>query len=149
MHQIIVIGTEPPCPRCALLTSVFKELIARFNLDASVKHINYSDTAAVEFAADMGLITGTAKDVAVSLGIKLDLRRVKNLIEHAIQDQQCEFNEFNDCKWSRELDEFLKPFEQKAWQKGILMTPVVIINGQLKHNGSVPAMKNIRSWLKV
>jgi len=34
-----------------------------------------------------------------------------------------------------------------ASELGILMTPVLIINGELKHNGSVPKLAQIEEWL--
>lgn len=148
MNQVIIIGTEPPCPRCALLTRVFKEMIARLGIDARVRHLSYTDAAAIKFAAGLGLTAGTAKDVAISMGTTLDLLRIKELIENAVPNPGCEFYEFNSYKWTRELDHFLKPFELKAKQGGILMTPVVIINGKLKYSASIPALKDIIKWLE-
>jgi len=45
------------------------------------------------------------------------------------------------------LDDYLRPFETKAKDAGILMTPVLIINGKMKHNGSVPGLDKIVDWL--
>jgi predicted DsbA family dithiol-disulfide isomerase len=148
VNQVIIIGTEPPCPRCGLLTQVFKEMVATLGLDARVEHISYSDTAAAEFAAGLGLTAGTAKDVALRMGAELNLQQVKDLVENAVSDPGCVYSEFNSYNWTRDLDQFLKPYELEARHVGILMTPVIIINGKLKHNGSVPAMQEITRWLE-
>jgi protein-disulfide isomerase len=45
------------------------------------------------------------------------------------------------------LDDYLRPYETKAKDAGILMTPVLIMNGKIKHNGSVPRLNKIVDWL--
>jgi len=45
------------------------------------------------------------------------------------------------------LDNWLRPFENQAKNVGILMTPVLIINGTIRYNGSVPDLGLIDSWL--
>lgn len=45
------------------------------------------------------------------------------------------------------LDNWLRDFENKAEEAGILMTPVLIINGEIKHQGSVAALSQIEEWL--
>jgi hypothetical protein len=41
----------------------------------------------------------------------------------------------------------LRLFENRAKEVDIMMTPVLIINGELKHQGSVPSLSRINEWL--
>lgn len=54
---------------------------------------------------------------------------------------------YNDCSWTYELDEVLRLVENRAKEVGVMMTPVLIINGELKHQGSVPSSCKINEWL--
>jgi len=49
--------------------------------------------------------------------------------------------------WSPEMDEALRPCQEKADSLGILMTPVLIVDGEVKHHGSVPPLEQLRPWL--
>lgn len=146
LSQIIVIGTHPPCPRCKLLTKVISDKVKELSIPASVKHLCYTDAEAMEFAGKFGLTTGTAKDVAKKSGLEIDSEKIKGIIANPLKNVG-EYKDYKDCNWSYELDEFLKPYQIKAKEAGILMTPVVIINGKLKHQGSVPPLNDIVNWL--
>lgn len=148
MHKIIIIGTEPPCPRCGLLTKVLKVKIDELSILAEIEHWNFTDTKSKLFAEDKGLIPGTAKDVAAKTGIEIDKTQLAKLIQNPGINPDNEFRKYNNFKWSPELDEFLLPLERKAESAGFLMTPTLIINGAIKHSGSVPAMEKITKWLQ-
>jgi uncharacterized protein (UPF0297 family) len=64
--------------------------------------------------------------------LKADEEKNWNLIEHKMQ----------------EIQEKLTPLTKKAEEKGYLMTPVLIINGQVKASGYVPKKEKIREWVK-
>jgi hypothetical protein len=147
MNNIIIIGTQPPCPRCKLLTTVVAGKVKEYHLDAKVNHLSYADIEAVEIARSFGLEPGTAKEVANKANQNLDQEKINEIIQDTSLSKNTEFKEINDCNWSMELDEFLKPYQQMASELGILMTPVLIINGELKHNGSVPKLAQIEEWL--
>ncbi|HOW10597.1 MAG TPA: thioredoxin family protein [Bacteroidales bacterium] len=147
MNEILIIGTEPPCPRCGLLLKVITEKVKEFKIDAVIKHLSYTDAEAKEFADSIGLKTGTAKDVARLINMEIDKSRLSELIHGQANSHSCEYSAYNDCNWSYELDEYLRPFEKRAKDVGILMTPILIINGELKHQGSVPRVKEIDEWL--
>jgi len=148
LNSIVIIGTRPPCPRCKLLTKVVTEKVKELKLEAGVRHLTYTDAEAKEYAGDKGLEMGTAKDVARRIGEEIDLARINEIIKNAPSGQDGGYRDYNDCNWSFELDEFLRPFEKKAKEAGILMTPVLIINGKLKHQGSVPEMTRLEGWLR-
>lgn len=147
MHTIIIIGVDPPCPRCKLLGNVIDAKVKEMKINANVKHWVYTDTEAKEFAQSIGLTTGTAKNVAISLNEVIDNTRLSAIINNKALAMNTEFGEYNNCNWSPDLDEFLRPFQLRAKESGILMTPVLIINGVVKHQGSVPALSKIIEWL--
>ena len=147
MDTIIIIGTNPPCPRCGIMSSVIKAKIKELNIKADVKHLSYSDTESQDFAKSIGLVAGTAKDVAKKINKAIDSDKLNHLIQNKTSKINCEFKDYNDCNWSYELDEYLRPYEIKAKEAGILMTPVLIINGEVKHQGSVPPLESIHQWI--
>ena len=50
--------------------------------------------------------------------------------------------------WSKELDSELMPYKDKAEEMGYLMTPVLVVNGQVKATGFVPDKEKIREWVE-
>lgn len=147
MHQIVIIGTDPPCPRCGLLFNAAAGKVQELNIPAEVVHWTYTDAEAGEFAGSMGLEAGTAKDVAKRINREIDKTELDKLLKEAQPDPGNPYSEYNDCGWSPELDEFLRLFEARAGEAGILMTPVLLINGELKHQGSVPELQQLEEWL--
>ncbi len=148
MNSIWIIGTHPPCPRCKLLTNVVRAKINELGIFADVKHIAYTDTLSVEYAKTQGLKPGTVKDVAKVINQEIDYNRLAELLKNNTSKDTCQFKDYNDCNWSHELDEFLRPYENVAKEVGVMMTPVLIINGEIKHQGSVPDLTQIEKWLK-
>ena len=49
--------------------------------------------------------------------------------------------------WTPALDAFLEPCRAAADRAGFLMTPILVLNGEVKHHGSVPTVEQIRDWL--
>jgi hypothetical protein len=49
--------------------------------------------------------------------------------------------------WTPELDALLDPCRRAADSVGFLMTPVLVVNGVVRHHGSVPTVALIREWL--
>jgi hypothetical protein len=50
--------------------------------------------------------------------------------------------------WTPELDDALRPCEDKALEAGIMMTPVLVMNGKPVHQGSVPDADQTRNWIE-
>ena len=144
-NQIVIIGTNPPCARCRLLTKVLSSKVEELQINAEVRHISYTDTEAVNFAKGLGLETGTASIVARRLQVEIDNSKLQNINYDSVYNS--EYDDYNFSNWSYELDEHLRPFQNRANEVGILMTPAVIINNELKHQGSVPRIDILVSWL--
>lgn len=152
MDRIIVIGTVPPCPRCQLLTEIVTVKSDVMGLDTEIRHISYTDQEAAVIAGHKGLTPGTAKDVARILGQNIDQKDMKKFTEIP----EPEFMEYlepglkpfiNLFREVHILDHWLRSFENQAEEVGILMTPVLVINGEIKHRGSVPDLQQIEVWL--
>jgi hypothetical protein len=147
MNSIIIIGVNPPCPRCKLLGNVIDAKVKELQIDAEVRHLSYTDQESKELAKSFGLESGTAKDVSKMIHLEIDSQKISNAKNNKTSHPDFEFELYNDCNWTFELDEVLRPFERQAVEVGIMMTPVLIINGVLKHQGSVPSLSKINEWL--
>ncbi len=145
-NKIVVIGTKPPCPRCKILDNIVQDKAGKMGLDFEFKHIVFNDSEAKEIGRQNGLVPGTAKHVAEKIGQEIDFEKISEIVEKENQISD-EYTPYNDCYWSFELDEALRFFEKKAKEVGIMMTPVLVINGAIKHQGSVPELKQIEQWL--
>ena len=147
MNSIIIVGVQPPCPRCKLLGNVIDAKVNELQIDAEVKHIAYTEPEAKELAQSFGLVAGTAKDVSRKIHLEIDSQRVSMAKYNKTIHPDFDFEPYNDSNWTFELDEALRPLELQAPNAGIMMTPVLIINGELKHQGSVPSLSKINEWL--
>ena len=144
-HHNTIIGTNPPCPRCKLLTDVITQKCIELRVDADIRHLTYTDEEAVEFAKDLGLEPGTAGLVAKKLGVEID--NTKKRTANFDSEFNSEYEDYNFSGWTYELDELLRPFELKAKEVGVLMTPTIVINNELKNQGSIPRLETLIHWL--
>lgn len=145
MDEIIVIGTVPQCPRCKLLGNMASALTRKLGLNATVRHLDYKSAEAEKIAGRVGLRPGTAKDVAKAIGKSIDTLRISELTGG--ETAAGEYAEYNDCGWTPGLDAYLRPMEDAAEEAGILMTPVLVVNGAVKHKGSVPSVSDVMEAL--
>jgi len=150
--EIVIIGTEPPCPRCDYLAHMAQDIVNLLGLSIDVRHIAYSTDESRRFAASLGLDPGTAKDVAAKAAVDVDWDRVHALIDEP--DQITTISPELACcptiatKWSPALDEVLRPCERIAQAAGIMMTPVLVLGGRLLHQGSVPERRQVYEWVQ-
>lgn len=148
--EIWIIGTDPPCPRCHHLNEMVHELTGELGLPIRIRHLGYTDEEAVAFAGRLGLEPGTAKDVARKGDIPMDWQRVYQLAN--VPSNGTEKNQEDVCcpsvaPWTPELDEILRPCQDKALDLGIMMTPVLVLSGRVRHQGSIPSREQVRNWL--
>jgi len=147
MNKIVIIGVEPPCPRCKLLGNIIDAKVEELNIEAEVSHLAYAHPEARRIANSFGLVSGTAKDVSEKIQISIDNEKISKAKSSKTIHPDYDFESYNDCNWTFELDEALRLFENRAKEVGIMMTPVLIINEELKHQGSVPSLSKINEWL--
>ncbi len=151
-EEIWIIGTDPPCPRCDYLNQMVVDIVNDLHLPVSVRHVGYTSNEAYQLAKVEGLVPGTAKDVAKILGITMGWPAIYKMIDKAGltesssgQPQCCTSAA---AKWTPELDEALRPCEVQALEAGIMMTPVLVINGEPVHQGCVPDAGQTRNWIE-
>ena len=146
--EVWIIGVDPPCPRCDLTRQRVERLTREPGLQVNLRHLVYSDPAAKEFAASIGKELGTAKHVADKAGLEMDWDRVSSVVKNPpSQPPDWEHNDGPAKRWSPEMDEALRPCEERADSVRMLMTPILIVEGEVKHHGSVPSLEQLRSWL--
>lgn len=150
--EILIIGTEPPCPRCDYLGKMVHELVAELDLSLKVRHVAFTDPEAVQLAESVGLTPGTAKHVAQRAGIEIVWEDVYRMIDNP-DSAPAEQTGAACCpavadKWTPELDLILRPCEEAAESAGIMMTPVLVVDGRIVHQGSVPSRAKTREWVE-
>ena len=145
--ELRLIGVQPPCPRCKLLGNIINAKVAELNIEAEVSHLAYTHPEARRIANSFGLVSGTAKDVSGKIQVPIDSEKIRLAKNSKTIHPDYDFRDYNNCNWTFEMDEALSLFENRAKEVGIVMTPVLIINGELKHQGSVPSLYKINEWL--
>jgi len=146
--EVWIIGVDPPCSRCDLARQRVERLAKEAKSPVHVRHLIYTDQEACEFGKSIGKELGTAKDVSQRAGVELDWEHIHTIYENPPSHPE-DFDIIDGPArlWSPELDKALRPCQEKAESVGLLMTPIVIVDGQVKHHGSVPSIDQLRSWL--
>lgn len=146
--EVWLIGVNPPCPRCDVIRQRIEYLTKENERSISFKKNAYSDQEACDFAASLGKVTGTAKDVEQKAGIQIDWNRFNEVrVNPSNPPEDAHIFEGPATQWSPELDEVLSLCQEKAETVGVLMTPILIIDGKVMHYGSVPSLENLKAWL--
>jgi protein-disulfide isomerase len=133
MIEVIVIGTDPPCLRCNMLVQRVYEVADEHRILVQVRRLPFHSLEAQALAEGWEREFATARDVARRGSVDVDWGRVTALMKQP---------------WSPALDDELRPCQELADKVRILMTPVLIVNGRLRHHGSVPDREPILAWLK-
>jgi hypothetical protein len=122
--KITVIGVVPPCPRCARIYDLAREVATELGIEAEMIKIAYDSGEAKSYGK-----VGTAHDIAEWAKMELDWSRIRDIVSEG---------------WSKELDDFLMPCKVKAEEEGWLMTPVLLIDGKVAFMGYVPNKADIK-----
>jgi len=146
--EVWVIGVDPPCPRCDLTRQRVERISEQLGMTINVRNLIYSDSDAREFAESTGKELGTAKHVAAKAGIDIDWDHVYAVVKDP-PSQPEDIDKIDGIArlWSPEMDEALRPCQVKAASVDIFMTPILVVNEEVKHHGSVPSLKKLRMWL--
>ena len=142
--NIVVIGTEPPCPRCDLLDVLVRQA-APHELAVDIQHCAFDSDFAQQLGKSLDRKIGTARHVADKAGILMNWDSVYTLIKQKTSPLDPDFRPAD--AWTQELDDILRPCQDIAEASGCLMTPVLVIDDKVVHHGSVPAIEQIISWL--
>ena len=142
--DVLVIGTEPPCPRCDLL-AVLVERAAPPGCQIKVRHCAFDAPEAQALGLKVRRKIGTAKHVAKEAGIPVDWDAVYGLIEQKKRSLGPEARPADT--WTPGLDKMLDSCRRAAESAGYVMTPILVVNGSIVHHGDVPGREQIAEWL--
>jgi hypothetical protein len=148
MHdiEVLVIGTDPPCPRCDLTAVRAHKAAEGLGLSVGITHCAFSSDEAGAVGRAAGRWLGTPGDVAKAAGITMDWDR-RDLLVRERRMAVGETARPADV-WTPALDAFLDPCREAADSVGYLMTPIVVVNGRVRHHGNVPDVALMRGWLR-
>jgi len=125
--EIIIIGVEPACPRCKKVHEMAEELSQKLG-GCSVRKITWDSEEAQKY----GKVT-TGHHIAEEYNVEVRWEEMKDLVSG---------------EWKPKLDELLMPLKRKADEVGILMTPVVIIDGKVAFMGYVPSEAELKEKIR-
>ncbi len=143
--EIVVIGTEPPCIRCHTTFKRAKEVAQQFSQDIVVKKAAIHTPEAEKYGkVEGGHVIGEAGKV------KPDFESMRKLLGDldALKAHEEKNEKLIDAKL-KELEKVLAPVKKKAKELGFLMTPVLVVNGQVKSMDYVPSKEEIKAWIEI
>lgn len=143
--EIVIIGTEPPCVRCQTTFNRAQEVAGQFSGDIKVKKIAIHSREAEQY----GRVEG-GHTIAEVGNIKPDVEGMKRVLGELDKLTGAEKkNEKEIDAKLKELEQVLSPVKAKAKELGYLMTPVLVVNGQVQSMDYVPSREEIRGWLEI
>jgi glutaredoxin len=122
--RIEVIGPYPPCIRCHRVYRMLKELKEKHGIDMEIERVY----AGSEEAEKYGKIV-EAEVFAEKMGIDLDYRTLFEKRE------------------IKAIDEKLAPYVEMAKERGIFLTPVIVVNGNVVSMGRVPRREELEELI--
>ena len=143
--EIVVIGTEPPCIRCHTTFKRAKEVAQQLSEGIEVKKVAIHTEEAEEYGnAEAGHGIGEAGN------IKPDFEKMGELMRglDELKADEEKNESLIDAKL-KELEVVLQPIKEKAKELGYLMTPVLVIDNQVKSMDYVPSKEEIRAWIEI
>jgi hypothetical protein len=143
--EIVVIGTEPPCVRCQTTYKRAREVAQQFPGKIEVSKVAIHSKDAEKYGK-----VESGHGIAEAGSIQPDVDSMKKLlgeIEGLTADE--EKNERLIDTKLKQLEKVLKPIQDKARELRYLMTPVLVVNGQVKSMNHVPSKEEIQGWIEI
>ena len=143
--EIVVIGTEPPCIRCHTTFKRAKEVARQFPQDIEVKKAAIHTEEAEKYGK-----VEAGHGIGEAANIKTDVESMGKLLKE-LEELKADEDKNEDLIDARlkDLEKVLNPIKEKAKELGFLMTPVLVINGQVKSMDYVPSKEEIRAWIEI
>jgi hypothetical protein len=143
--EIVVIGPEPPCVRCLNLHKFAKDAAGLFPKENVEVRKIFSHS---EEAAKYGRVEG-GHSIAEREKVHADGSTLHKLMGEIddLERTGADVPGMIEGKLG-EIDSALMPVRQKAEEIGSLMTPVLVMNGEVKSTGYVPRREQIREWIE-
>jgi hypothetical protein len=143
--EIVVIGTEPPCVRCLTTFNRAKELARQFPGEIEVRKVAIHSGEAEKYGK-----VESGHGIAEAGNIKPDTESMGRLLREI--EELTAYEEKNESLIEaklKELEKILNPLKDKAKELGYLMTPVLVVNGQVKSMNHVPSKEEIQGWIEI
>lgn len=143
--EIIVIGTEPPCIRCHTTFKRAREVSERFSQEIAVRKIAIHSAEAEKYGK-----VEAGHGIQEASNVKPDFEKMVNLLKELdeLKLNEDENESLIDGRL-KDLETVLAPVKEKAREMGYLMTPVLVIDGQVKSMDYVPSKEEIRAWIEL
>ena len=143
--EIIVIGTEPPCIRCHTTFKRASEVSEQFSQEIVVRKIAIHSAEAEKYGkVEAG--HGIQEASNVKPNFEKMVKLLKELDELKLNEDE---NESLIDARLKDLEAVLAPVKEKAREMGYLMTPVLVIDGQVKSMDYVPSKEEIMAWIEI
>lgn len=143
--ELLIIGTDPPCPRCDRTAMMAEQIIKDSGADCTIRMLDLYSEEAVHIAEANGRKIGTTNEISGASGVMVDRKAFAEAVLKASEgkDENCRPGEL----WSPAFDEALDAVSKAAEHFGYYMTPVILIGGELLWHGSVPPEEELRKWI--
>jgi hypothetical protein len=142
--EILVIGTEPPCIRCLTTYKRAKEIAQQFPGGVEVRKIEMTSEEATRYGK-----IGSGGSLSKVTSVKPNFEKVVKVsseIGELVKDE-ARNADLIEAKL-KEIDMVLQPVKVESKEMGYLMTPVLVVNGQVKCMDHVPEKEAIRTWVE-
>ena len=143
--DVLIIGTNPPCPRCDLLSVRVHEAAEALEQPIEIRHAFFDSDEAAAVGRAANRRVGTPKHVSAETGVPIDWGQVDGLVKERRREVGPEARAAQT--WTPAMDALIDPCREAADAARFFMTPILVVNGTVKHHGSVPAVEQIREWL--
>jgi hypothetical protein len=143
--DILIIGTNPPCPRCDLLTFRVHEAAEALEQPIEIRHTFFDSDEATAVGRAASRRVGTPKHVSAETGIPIDWDQVDGLVEERRRAVGPEARAAQT--WTPAMDALIDPCREAAEAVGFFMMPILVVNGTVKHHGNAPTVEQIREWV--
>ena len=143
--ELLIIGTDPPCPRCDRTEMMAARIIKDCGTDCTIRMLDLYSEEAGRIAEAMGRMIGTTNEISKASGVAVDRKAFAVAVLKASEgkDDNCRPGEL----WSPAFDEALDAVSKAAEQVNYYMTPVILVDGELLWHGSVPPEEELRKWI--
>jgi hypothetical protein len=123
--EVSVIGTSPPCIRCNRTYKLVNETSKELGIEMELERLSIGSEEAERYGKAMSLL-----EFAKYVGEELDVR---------------EEMKSGDVEG---IDRKARPLLERHKNAGVIVTPAVVINGELKFFGVVPSKDELKDVLK-
>lgn len=144
--ELIIIGTNPPCPRCDKTYLMAEEIVKESGAECIIRQLELNTEEAKAIADSLGHHIGTTREITELTGETVDRKLFADAVLRA-SERTGEDPRPADL-WIPDFDKALDNVVKAAEKVGYYVTPVILKDGELVWHGSVPAEEDLKRWIK-